>query len=466
MASIKTVAGVTPKSGDSLTQDYTYQGFGTPKAAILLLSGGLTSETLDAHALLGMGFVTANENMYTGGDSDDNVTTTATNMYKSLTKCLAVFGKSTTVTATGALITDGVRLTFSGAASDNYRVRVILINDVLNAKVVDEEIASGANDITTIGFQPNLLFSVTWPVDSDAGKLNTVYGNNLLTYGLASVNESGGVSQCYLSYYDRTAQGTSQTESRIVEDAFCAQVTSGAVTWQGVLSDFDSSGFTITASGAPANDSVTILALEDRDANATQLKIVDTPTSTGIQSYSFDITPTAYIALQSINTALDTSLQSGTEVLGFSLGVYAYGDQGSVSFISKDGAGTSDTASYFSDSKVISVIGGDQNALYEGAHSSFSTNKINVNFSTVDSSARKVAILAIKKVLKSTGQGGRSKSKRIQGKATFNDRKNIRSRIKKDDQEWDNFNMQIKAAADKIKKVKFRPKNVDKPKST
>jgi len=429
MSNIAVLSGVTPESGDSTTQDYTSSGFGTPTAAIVIFAKATVSETPTSNAAISMGFITADDDMAVSISSSDNLATTSCSRYYSASKALAdVDGGVVNRFATGSIITDGIRLVYDGVFADAYHIQVQLIKGTSDVKLVSEAIGLGVHDITSIGFKPTVCFLST----IGFGSPDALATGNLFGFGAVHNDSTDIVKQWYYGLYSGNARVTSLCSSVIRDDSCIGQTVDGVQTWTAVASAFDSQGFTLTTANDALDDDVQILALSFPDPDSIYLGIIDTPTITGVTgTYITSFTPEAYLLYGSVNSSLNTIVTNETGILNsFSVGFVAGSSEVSAGYADQDNLATSNTASYYSDSKGLFCLRSDQNVLYSAGHSSFEGNGLKLDFSTVDTSARKVGLVAFKAeaITPPAGGGGRPVTSRGRILTARDDRK-LREKI-------------------------------------
>ncbi|MDX1487533.1 MAG: hypothetical protein R3268_04980 [Acidiferrobacterales bacterium] len=149
------------------TQDYTFSGFGTPDACIVI--AGLAGSGSDVDEIYQSIGVYDGTNTRVGSASrEHNAAAASVNARSDVDSTNIVHMSNYTTdaqhrTATAAFITDGVRLTWSGTTTFQPWVIVILIGAVTGA-VVGELTPSSTLDGTAtetgLGITPNLIFNI------------------------------------------------------------------------------------------------------------------------------------------------------------------------------------------------------------------------------------------------------------------------------------------------------------------
>ena len=149
------------------TQDYTQSGFGTPDACIVIASKESTDATWGGDGILSIGFYDGTSQKCVTLGQDNGATPNAGNqrVWERSAKVLDIRATGATDrTATAALITDGIRLTWADAGSSDIRATVIFMKGATAYHVgYDQPNATvdTSTNHTTTGCNPNLIIGAS-----------------------------------------------------------------------------------------------------------------------------------------------------------------------------------------------------------------------------------------------------------------------------------------------------------------
>ena len=109
------------------TQDFTISGFGTPKAAMFIVTKGVTDNTAAAGAMMAVGFTDGTRDKCGTVHAKDANATSVTEATFSTAHCIFLIDDTGTLaTATfDSWITDGVRIDWADAPPSAYLVTVV-----------------------------------------------------------------------------------------------------------------------------------------------------------------------------------------------------------------------------------------------------------------------------------------------------------------------------------------------------
>lgn len=376
------------------TQDITLSGFGTPKAAIVLLSSGSADDTVTAGANFSIGFTdgTAANDRASVIHSADNVLTSDTGRNTSSANFGRIYngtGSTLTVFDFDSWITDGIRINITFASGTNVFATFILIGgaDVTNAYAGVKQLTGTSVSVTDPGFESDLVFSAC----NGNSNINLLSVHAIQSLGI-SHNDGTDANRSVL-YYDVSGQTTSTVGTYLSTSKCCGQIFNGAVNWLGDINTYTASGFTVTSTASPGNDYILYLALKFQNEPDIKLFHTDGPTTTGNKAYTDPgFTSDFGINILSGCTSVDTLQQTGQD--GF--GVYAFDatNDYSNSISSQDGQSTTNTGSITSSGKIKDLNSGTT-ILHEGTFTSFDATGWTFNFTTAPGTARKWIGLAI-----------------------------------------------------------------------
>lgn len=252
------------------TVDATISGFGTPKAAIFIVSNGVSDDTGNGDARFSYGFadytdVSVSERAV--GFHDDNAQPTSdTNRSQTSGHSIILNNGATIICSyTSEAITDGVRLTMDDDNTAEARLcTVVLIggDDVADVHVDHFQAGSGDTtiDVTDPGFQPNVVFMAHtgWNTAPTSAGVANVAG--LIGFG-AAYDDGSTIHQAGHGIGSQDGAGSTLNDSTILDGNIASQVYGGSQTWIAALQDFDADGFSWNPNSGPGSDYMFYLAL-------------------------------------------------------------------------------------------------------------------------------------------------------------------------------------------------------------
>lgn len=284
-------AGANTVTGN---QDFTTADLGgdTPKAALFIVTRGLTTGVATVETALSIGAATATtQRWYCYTQSQDGqAATTLVRRADDATGCLAVSGANGGLDGEAAFdsfIADGVRVNWTNAPVSADLVTVILFAGA-KLSAYAGTFAPGTTidatvDITAPNFQPDLV------ILAGHGSVFSAASTNFYApaFGFA-VRDGSNTQRCILH---NEGPGLADGDPRAyLSTAYgIGQHADGAtgVAWGGEIGDFDSQGFSCTLRVASAStDEVGYLALGFGGGASVWAGTLDTPTSTGNQGYT------------------------------------------------------------------------------------------------------------------------------------------------------------------------------------
>lgn len=344
------------------TQDITISGFGTPSAAIFILSGGTTDDTLAAGGVLSIGWTDGTTDKAHGIHIEDNVSTTNT-AYSYRNAVITVPDISGTGVdadfSFNTWITDGVRITVDSQADAAWLLTVIFIGgtDVANVYVGEhDDLGSGTSavDITSVGFEPDLVFmgcqsSATADFEAAIASLSFGIGIN-----------DGVDTQRSITFNDYDAQSGAINTGVISNDSITGQPGYSSMSWEGAIGAYDASGFSITPEANSSFAIVSFLAIEFSNSPSLDLFDMTWPTSSGYAETTPNFEPgfgliVSMMGPSSRNTATTTGLY-GVSLAAFDTnGIYT------TNLTSEDAANPSNVNSMSSDQlRILDNTGADE----------------------------------------------------------------------------------------------------------
>ena len=371
--------GLTPTSTG--TASFEVSGFGTPQAAIVTISTAVSGTNPKADSGLCYGFTDGTTDAVTACYAEDNVGTMNTSRFSAATLVRVGAATETTVVegVFSAWATNGLTINFTKANASQYFVSVCLIKGCTNAKVTSHQLTTtGVNDLTTIGFKPNLVYLTSIGNASVGDAAHFIF-----CLGAAHNNSSDVVTQgmVALSSVDNGAQDVCSGVTR--NDSCVGQLHNNVQTWQGSIQDFDSSGFSInTGASSPGSDYIFCLSLDTGDTDGVDVSVVNSPTTTGTWNVSAPgFKPQSTMLFLSNSNAVNTIKTVNT--LGVGVSAFSSTVEVCSALDHNDGATTSDVQSNYA-TKAAQIYGysGGHVLIHEGTFSSFDSTGYNLSFPT------------------------------------------------------------------------------------
>jgi len=242
------------------TQDVTISGFGTPKAAIFILSDVTANDTVTADQTFAIGFTDGTRENCCAIKSTDGVTSSATFRRSTSGACILPEANNLQFSF-NSWITDGVRLNVDNDAPADYLCTCILIGgaDVAGAYANfhnDLGTSAGTTAITGVGFEPDLVFM------TGIGNTTSTGSSDHTIFSFGAAHNGTGITQRSTLFNSVTGQGTTSGTARLGNDSIAGQVFSGSLTWRGGVTAFGSDGFSVTTNSGAGADVVFFLALQ------------------------------------------------------------------------------------------------------------------------------------------------------------------------------------------------------------
>ena len=390
------VTGYLPTANSSYT-DFVSSGFGTPDAAIVIPVCAPSGTNPYALAQAGIGFWTSGGQAGCGASSDDAAGTSNTGEGISSSSCVALptsTGNAWQILASGASITDGLRITKSAGTTSVARFCiVVLLKGLTNASVGQTNLPSSgtSTSITDPGFKPDMLF-----VGGTCQSGTSYEAQARISFGVARNNSADAVTQGCVAWGDSDGQSTAQiVNSEIRDDRVLQQAISDSDSVYASVSSFDATGFSLSYASNSFVRQYCYLAVELPDPDDGYVGIIDSKTSTGTQAHTgTGFTPVLLGLFGTTLTAVNTLATSapGSITIGAASSTSA---QDSVIFGSEDGVGTSNTYSRFDTSNLLNLRDHADAVDAVAALDSFDADGFTLNYSDGSSSARKILAFAI-----------------------------------------------------------------------
>lgn len=394
---------------DAGSQDITIDGFGTPKAALFMISCATTDDTATTHAYFGIGATDGTTQWACSIATEDGLGTTDTNSRAMTDECVALLHDAGNIDGEGnstTLITDGVRVTWGDAPSAARLMTVVLFggND-LTAKVGNTQDLGASTDtqfsVTGVGFEPDALIMASHGQDFD----DVAKAQATISVGFAA--NDGSETQRALGWVDTDNQGTTSINAQLDTSKILSLVFAGAQNKEIELDSFEADGFKITTGSTAWYSNPGYLALNFNGAAKAAVGSLDTPTSDGSVSYTWPgFRPSFLLHLCSYLAAEDSVSATGNAE-AFGVGVVDGTNEYVINVHSDDGLGTSRAQSMSSSRMAQSLMATGGTLQNKWAFTSFNATGYTISSTLTNGTARKFAGLAIETTRnRSFGIGG------------------------------------------------------------
>ena len=375
------------------TQDITISGFGTPKAAMFILSLASTNGSENAPGVLAIGFTDGTKDRCISVHSEDNKASSNT-ARRSENACVSF--DETWADDNRAIfdswITDGVRIDWTKAPGTAWKLTVVLFGgDIQNAKVDDMQLSNSkdvAHNITTVGFEPDFVISGS----IDQSSQETLASNAHLRLGLSAnlaTDQNRG-----LTWFDDDNEPAGEPHI-YVSDTLCGVQPSWS--WGAwAIDNYDSSGFDITPKTADGGSQyIFYLAIQGASGCTAETFAENTPTSTGDDAHTpLSAQPEFLMTLWSYADAYGSLMDSGAECETVGISVADETNEYYYGYSCDEGADPTDCNSICDDN--VNAINPTRSN-FVGTHKSFDASGWTWNFTSVDTTeAHKVVGLAYK----------------------------------------------------------------------
>lgn len=382
-------------------QDITTTDLGglTPKGVLLVMTHATVNGVAADNAQLTIGasdgtrqWVRHSNAEHAQGTTDTSRSSNNATILENLIPGESVSGSFESQATFVSFITNGVRINWSNAPPSAYLITAIFFAgaDVsVHADDILIPVQDVTDDITTPGFEPSFVFMA-----SHADGSPDQSSNGRLGYGYANNDDGGTVTQSAMirTWLNGTNRGEPQGHRS--DTRACGKWSTSSTTWKMEVSDFDSSGFSITTrDGSFSDDSLGYLAVRVNGLR-TFVGSFDVPTATGdwvISDPNFRPQFVSYVMsmLEVVGTDVfdDTAGSDGISSITAAA-------QFSNSAQDEDFSMTSDTQS-ISEDKAFNLPDDDGTVGIEGDFVSFDAPGWTTNLTVVKANAKKWFALAI-----------------------------------------------------------------------
>ena len=304
-------------------QIFEIAGFGIPKAAIFILSGGPTDTSIGANLNLSIGFTDGvNQNASSTYAADNVSSSLAGRLARTDRVIVGCNGGDTPVETVGCSFSqwtaNGVEITRDLEVFSTTIMSVILINgdDVAEVYAGSKALTGTAPiSITDPTFEPSLVFQHS----ACYGTLDTPNGFMYGSFGIG-IND-GPLTQKSAGWWVNRAVTAPQATLALL-DSFAHQAFNLAVSWAANITSYDPTGFTLTPTADPVGDYVFYLAI--RLTGSPDIALFDTSiptTGNYIQNFGFEPDFGFIVSADSLTTR--NSAAQATDILGVSFSSFA-----------------------------------------------------------------------------------------------------------------------------------------------
>ena len=385
------------------TQDFTVSGFGTPVAAMFIWSLSTTNATEVASQSIGIGFTDGTRDRCSFASADAGVTTTETACGNSNVACIDQIdeaGGNIAIAVFAAFITDGIRVNWTTVTGAGELITCILFGgtDIVNVHVGDFAIDTVQNnvvDITDPGFEPNFVIFAA-PINCNANQTRSNTG----TISLAFAANSTSDTVCGITRSSRDGRSTVEVATKVFATRIPQlTVNGGQDNVEFEIGTFDSNGFSCTTrDNAATANTYQYLAVNLSSNSDAWTGIVDTPTSTGNNAQTGPGFEPEAVFMGFCMNATGVESETDDDAGGFGVGFFSANEEFCISTRDDDAATTTDCADV---AESVAIRQNDINAntaMYRATFVSMDTNGWTLNYTVVDPTARRTAVLAIQTV--------------------------------------------------------------------
>ncbi len=366
----------------------------TPVAVMIIQNHADADATVKTGVEYGVGFSDGTNEACIAIYVHDNVTTTVTGTQRSTSNVIStVFDDSNPeVTATvQSFITDGVRLTFTGVNGDAQLYTVIFFAGVdVSAHVDTVAVTSPALDITTPGFEPDLVFAL-------GGQTGVGIFQPAVTMFGACAND-GGETQMGWSWDTSNGAGTSDVEAYLGTTDIISAIYNGVLDYEITLSDFDANGFSAERTSGSSTRGFNYLALSFGGSANVWVGGMDTPTTDGDDVQTGPAFKPQFVLLGTTDLPSVNTVAEDGDAGSFGISVFDKdGNEFSNCWADEDAETTTDTQS-LNDNQAVNYASDDGAQQQAATFSTMDANGWTLNFSVADGTTRKWWGVAIEEI--------------------------------------------------------------------
>lgn len=267
-ARFELINGTLPLSGS--TNDYTISGFGTPDAAMIIVSGGVNDNETRDNCILGIGFVDDAGDACIGFSAQNNTPVIGNNTWSNTHRTLYNSGIALP-DPTGdqvidgviecSLITNGVRLNVTSAPDQEFLFTVLLIGgaDVAQAEVVvKDDLGTSSGDVQvdladSWSAAPDFVIGFTQAGNTPPDALQS---NGVVSLGFSDFTNHANAC---IGTFDNSVGFF--TTSSISNTFMLSQTFAGSIAWNGYPHTPTTTNFQFNMSASGGSDIAVFLAI-------------------------------------------------------------------------------------------------------------------------------------------------------------------------------------------------------------
>ena len=363
-------------------QSFTKSGFGTPDAAMFIISNGITNGTMVDNAAIGIGFTDGTDHRaitLQSGHGSGNSSCDEENFTDEVIAIMDNVGAVDGEANFNAFVTDGVQVTWGSNPSVGFLITCLLIK-ADNVKVGHYRTASGgdADHDEEVGFEPTVIFQIMTDLISFPGSTNSCR----FSFGVGVNNDP--IQQGIMSFAQSDGTASSVVGGEIASNRVTMEhTTSTSPDNDGELTSFSSSspnGFTVTTRNNGSLD-VAYLAIDTGGTLEFSLDAVDGPADTGNDAQTQPgFTPQFVLTFGANFTGYSSGVNDG-RTHGMFISMVTPTEEFCNEIVIEDSPSTMDTSSIVDD-KAINHSLHDATLEHEATFVSMDANGYTFNFST------------------------------------------------------------------------------------
>lgn len=361
-------------------QDITINGFGTPKAALFILSAAVNNATVEGDCALSIGATDGTNQWVHATRADDNVALTNTTRRGTSDEVIML------LTTSGAIlleanfdswITDGVRINLTNADTAKLLTVVLFGGPGLKAEANTVNGATSGNISTANpGFEMNALIMARQALVNDS-----ISSEALLGMGFASWD---GATLRQVSYEFRSLDAQANTEVRAAIDN-AAIMNNHNPSQDVTIENITDTSFDLRSNGTDWDTSdFGYLALNFGNG-AAWAGVLDGPTVTGDQAWTgIGFQPSFALLIPTMMSAVNVARQDNAEAGASAVSAFS-ADAEYATGRSDENAADPTNAHSWSNDQAVDLNDHAGNDAFDATFKSFDADGLTLNFTAVDS---------------------------------------------------------------------------------
>jgi hypothetical protein len=384
-------------------QSFEVAGFGTPKAAMFIVSGATANDSAALGAVISVGITDGVRQFCIAGSSENLTASELANTTRrtSNAKCIVLFAANGTVDAEANFVVgnpwtaNGVQIDWTNAPAAAVLVTVILFTGTdLTARVGDflGSLTIGTDIVVTVPdvpFQPDQLIVLRSAI---------TYGSGTTSFMHVGFADRGGpIVQCCSAW--RGLNGSTASEgSNVVSNAFVSETGLGTQAIE--ITAFSATGFTAKTRLSGGSVPYPYLALAYNGVAAHSVFVANSPAATGNQIQATTFKPQFVLQLPTGVTALSNATTQNSQITSNG-GAGSWGIAGFTAFetfsnsISDDDGDQNMITRSYSANKFSCRADASPYDLHVATFVSFNPTNYTLNYTVADTTVRFWATLVI-----------------------------------------------------------------------